>query len=191
MTHDKIRLLGISGSIRTGSYNSAILNSVAAEIAPRVKMATCSLADLPLFTEDLDESPPLAVQNFRDLIHTADGVVISTPEYNYGISGVLKNALDWASRPYGKSALTGKPTLTLSASPASTGGVRAQAQLNETLICIGAQILIRPQIVISHAHSRIKDGQVFDQETMQFVLNGVEDLLLSITRHRALLRQGA
>jgi len=88
------------------------------------------------------------VRALRSVIDTSDGVIMISPEYNHGMSGVLKNALDWASRPYGRSALAGKPVLTMTASPAFTGGVRAQQQMNETLLAIPARLALRPQIAI-------------------------------------------
>src|SRR5262249_26020287 len=95
---------------------------------------------------------------FRNAIGVSDGVVIVTPEYNHGIPGVLKNALDWASRPYGKSVLIDKPVLVISVSPAFTGGVRAQAQVNETLLSIPARILAGPQVVIGGVAEKTKTG---------------------------------
>jgi len=102
--------------------------------------------------------------------------MIST-EYNHGISRVLKNALDWASRPHGRSALPGKPVLTMTASPAFTGGARAQQQLNETLSAIPARAVLRPQIVIAGVHEKVRDGRLFDEATLRFALAGVDDRL--------------
>jgi chromate reductase len=103
-----------------------------------------------------------------------------SPEYNHGMSGVLKNALDWASRPYGRSALKGKPVLTMTASPAFTGGVRAQQQMNETLVSIPARLVLRPQIVIGSVHDKVRDGRLVDEATLSFALAGVDDLLETI-----------
>ncbi|WP_253075555.1 NAD(P)H-dependent oxidoreductase [Bradyrhizobium sp. 187] len=86
-----------------------------------------------------------------------------SPEYNHGMSGVLKNGLDWASRPYGRSVLRGKPVLTMTASPAFTGGVRAQQQMNETLASIPARPVLRPQIVIGGVHEKVSDGRLVDE----------------------------
>src|SRR5439155_26981644 len=100
-----------------------------------------------LYNEDHDgEQAPEAVRALRSAIVASGGVLIVSPEYNHGMSGVLKNALDWASRPYGHSALKGKPVLTITTSPAFTGGVRAHQQMNETLASIPARQLLRPQI---------------------------------------------
>jgi len=145
----KPRLLGISGSLRKRSYNTAILAALAEAVAAEANLELFPLNEVPLYDEDADtKTPPAVIVRLRAAVASADGIVIASPEYNFGISGVLKNALDWISRPYGKSALTGKPVLTITSSLATTGGVRAVAQLNETLIAIAAQIVLRPQAVI-------------------------------------------
>jgi chromate reductase len=107
-----------------------------------------------------------------------------SPEYNHGMSGVLKNGLDWASRPYGRSVLTGKPVLTMTTSPAFTGGVRAHQQVNETLASIPARLVLRPQIVIGNVHEKISDGRLVHEATLHFALAGVDDLLEEIRAAR-------
>ncbi|MBL8644937.1 MAG: NAD(P)H-dependent oxidoreductase [Rhodospirillaceae bacterium] len=190
-TFTKPRLIGISGSLRQNSFNTAILASVAADIADRAVLEIVPLNDIPLYSEDIDTAtPPHAVVRLRAAIANADGVVIASPEYNYGISGVLKNALDWASRPYGKSAFNGKPVLTATSSVAFTGGVRAQAQLTETLGAIGAHVLIRPQIVVPAVHEKLKDGKL-DHATLGFVRAGIDDLLKAVQANRAVLKAAA
>src|SRR4051812_31247464 len=108
-----------------------------------------------------------------------------SPEYNHGMSGVLKNALDWASRPFGRSVLKSKPVLTMTASPAFTGGVRAHQQMNETLASIPARPVFRPQIVIGRVHERVRDGRLTDQAAIGFALAGVDDLLEEIRAVRS------
>ncbi len=102
----------------------------------------------------------------------------------HGMSGVLKNALDWASRPYGRSVLKSKPVLTMTASPAFTGGVRAQQQMNETLASIPARAVLRPQIVIGGVHEKVRDGRLIDEATLSFALAGVDDLIEEIRAAR-------
>jgi chromate reductase len=148
------------------------------------------LNDVPLYDQDSDtEAPPAVVVRLRAAVASADGVIIASPEYNAGMSGVLKNALDWISRPYGKSTLTGKPVLTLTSSPASTGGARAQAQLNETLTAIAAQIVLRPQAVIGSVHSKMTGGKFTDTKALQFLKEGVADLLRDIARFGSAVHQ--
>jgi chromate reductase len=171
-------LIGISGSLREHSFCTAILRTVADRLEGRATLEILSLATLPLYNQDVDgEAPPAPVAALRGSIGDADGLVIATPEYNYGIPGVLKNALDWASRPYGQSKLTGKPVLTMSASPAFTGGVRAQSQLNDTLIANAAILVPRPQIAVGLVHEKVRDGRLADEPTLQFIADGLSDLL--------------
>jgi chromate reductase len=186
----KPRLLGISGSLRKASTNTAVLSALAQAVADRAVLEIFPLNDLPLYNEDIDAVPlPPAVVAFRAAVGAADGVVISSPEYNYGMSGVLKNALDWASRPYGKSNLTGKPVLTITVSAASTGGVRAQGQLNETLTAIAALVVLRPQSVIGSVFSKMKDGKFTDETSMKFLTAGIDDLLRDIVKTQAVIKQ--
>jgi chromate reductase, NAD(P)H dehydrogenase (quinone) len=186
----KPRLLGISGSLRKASSNTAILRALAGAIADKASLELFPLNDIPPYDQDVDVEPlPPAVVAFREAIAGADGVVISSPEYNYGMSGVLKNALDWASRPYGKSRLTGKPVLTITASAASTGGVRAQGQLNETLTAIAALVVLRPQSVIGSALQKMTDGKFTDDTSLKFLSAAIDDLLRDIAKTQAVTRQ--
>jgi len=186
----KPRLLGISGSLRKASTNTAILTALADAVADRAVLTLFPLNDIPLYDQDIDVEPPLpAVVAFREAVAAADGVVISSPEYNYGMSGVLKNALDWASRPYGKSGLTGKPVLTITASAASTGGVRAQGQLNETLTAIAALVVLRPQSVIGSVFQKMTDGKFTDETSLKFLSAAIDDLLRDIAKTQAVTRQ--
>ena len=189
---DRPVLLGISGSLRKASHCTAILKNTVDATESRATLEFFPLDAVPLYNQDLDnESPPESVTALRQAIERAAGLVIVTPEYNYGMSGVLKNALDWASRPYGKSKLKGKAVLTLSASPAFTGGVRAQAQLNETLLSNAALLVLRPQIVIGMVHEKIRDGRVVDQETARFISEGLNDLLRDIASKATVADQEA
>jgi chromate reductase len=136
---------------------------------------------MPLYNEDDDgDDAPESVCALRSAIETSEGVIMISPEYNHGMSGVLKNALDWASRPYGRSALRGKPVLTMTASPAFTGGVRAQQQMSETLVSIPARLVLRPQIVIGGVHEKVRDGRLIDEAALRFALEGIDDLIQEI-----------
>jgi chromate reductase len=142
---------------------------------------------MPLYNEDDDgEHAPESVRALRSAIETSDGVIMISPEYNHGMSGVLKNALDWASRPYGRSALRDMPVLTMTASPAFTGGARAQQQMNETLASIPARLVFRPQIVIGGVHEKVRDGRLVDEAALRFAVPGVDDLLDEISAAQSL-----
>ncbi|PZW45100.1 chromate reductase [Humitalea rosea] len=175
------RLLGLCGSLRRASGNRAVLLALRAALAPRAELTIFPLDEIPPYNEDDDVAPPPpAVAALRQALADSDGAIIASPEYNHGMSGVLKNALDWASRPYGQSHLTGLPVLTLTASPAFTGGVRAQQQVNETLAAVQARIVRRPQLVIGGIHEKLGEGVLTDAATLRFVLAGVEDLLAEV-----------
>jgi chromate reductase len=139
-----IRILGISGSLRSGSHNTALLRAAAIALPPEVELEVYDgLRDLPHYDADIDtpETEPEAVAQLREAIAGADGVLISTPEFNGSIPGVLKNALDWASRPFPDNALKGKPTAVVGASTGLFGAVWAQAEVKKVLGIIGADVL--------------------------------------------------
>lgn len=176
-----IRLVGISGSIRRASHCTAVLRSLAPLLAPHATLTLCPLDDVPLYNADLDgDSPPAAVAQLKSAIAGADGLVICSPEYNYGIPGVLKNAIDWASRPGFASPLKGKPALIMTASPGTAGGVRAQAQIRDALAATLARPLVRQHIAIAGVATRIQDGRLVDEPTLGFIRAGLLDLLNEI-----------
>jgi chromate reductase len=180
----QFRLLGLSGSLRRASNSTAVLHGLLDALAPKAALKIFPLHGVPLYNEDDDgEHVPERVRALRSAIASSDGVIMISPEYNHGMSGVLKNALDWASRPYGRSTLMRKPVLTMTASPAFTGGVRAQ--MNETLVSIPARPVLRPQIVIGSVHEKVRDGRLIDKAALSFALAGVDDLLEEIRRARS------
>ena len=182
----QFRLLGLSGSLRRGSYSTAILHGLQDSFGSRVALNIFPLHGLPLYNEDDDaEHAPEPVRDLRSAIEASDGVIMISPEYNHGMSGVLNNALDWASRPHGLSVLRKKPVLTMTASPAFTGGARAQQQMNETLAAIPARPVLRPQIVIGSVHEKVRDGRLVDEAALSFALAGVDDLFEEIRAARS------
>jgi chromate reductase len=184
-----VRLLGISGSLRRASFSTAILRDLQGMLPADVSMEIV-LPRLPLYDEDEDDAGAReTVQAFRDKIGAADGLVICTPEYNHGMPGVLKNAIDWASRPSGKSVLTDKPTLVISNSPAFTGGVRAQANVHQALMSLATFVMPGKQVVIAGVRDKIRDGSFIDKSNLSFALAEVERLVGYCRRVRAL--QGA
>ncbi|TNF83443.1 NAD(P)H-dependent oxidoreductase [Pseudomonas sp. ICMP22404] len=176
-----INILGLSGSLRQHSAHTAILNTMAERLSGQVRLTLHGLESIPPYNEDHDGvHAPQAVSDLRAAVAAADGVLIASPEYNHGMSGVLKNALDWLSRPHGKSVLTGRPVLGFTASPAFTGGVRAHQQLNETLWAIQAAVVVHPQIVIGDVYSKIEHGRLADGAARDFLLNGIGALIEQI-----------
>jgi chromate reductase len=178
----QLRLLGLSGSLRRASNSTAVLRGLQDALAPEARLDIFSLHGLPLYNEDEDgEHAPESVRALRSAIETTDGVIMVSPEYNHGMSGVLKNSLDWASRPYGRSVLRGKPVRRYFA--AFHGGVRA-AENEKTLASIPARPVLRPQIVIGGVHEKVSDGRLVDEATLRFALAGVDDLLSEIRAAR-------
>jgi chromate reductase, NAD(P)H dehydrogenase (quinone) len=174
----QFRLLGLSGSLRRASNCTAVLRGLQDALRHRAALDIFALHAIPLYNEDDDaEYAPESVRALRSAIEASDGVIMISPEYNHGMSGVLKNALDWASRPHGLSVLKTKPVLTMTTSPAFTGGVRAQQQMNETLASIPARPVFRPQIVIGGVHEKVRDGRLIDEAALSFALAGVDDLI--------------
>ena len=174
-------LIGLSGSLRRESYNTIILESLIELLAGRAVMAIHLMHDLPHYNQDRDTVPaPEAVARLRAAVAAADGVIVATPEFNHGIPGTLKNALDWLSRPRGEAALTGKPVLTITSSLAVTGGVRAHAQLNETLLSIASRLVVRPQAVVGSVHEKVRGRRLVDRETLNFLSNGADDMIRMI-----------
>jgi chromate reductase, NAD(P)H dehydrogenase (quinone) len=172
-----VKLVGLAGSLRAQSFSHATLVGLRNNLPDKVWLDILDLR-LPLYAEDGDGvAAPAEIENLRKAIASSDGIVIVTPEYNHGIPGVLKNALDWASRPYGKSCLVNKPALVISISPAFTGGVRAHAQVNETLLSIPAQVLGGPQVVIGGIEAKIKNGGLVDEATLSFALAAIRRMI--------------
>jgi len=148
-----MRVLGISGSLRRDSHNSALLRAAAERLPAGAELVTFErLGDVPPYDEDVEvEAVPEVVRELREAIRGADAVLVATPEYNHSIPGQLKNALDWASRPAGRSALTGKPAAVIGASTSMFGAVWAQAELRKVLGAMGGRV-IEAELPVAHAN---------------------------------------
>jgi chromate reductase len=148
-------------------------------------MTLFDLQAVPLFNRDLEtEGLPDSVRSLQEAVGACDGLVLCSPEYNYGTSGVLKNALDWASRPALNSPLKGKPVLIMTAAPSAVGGARAAHQVRETLISCLARVVVRPDIVFSRVHEKIVDGIFTDEAALATAMRGVGDLIAEINHCR-------
>jgi chromate reductase len=180
-----VRLLGISGSIRRASCNKAILEALRLRLMEhgKAEMTLFSLEDIPPYNADLNgDEPPPPVDALKRAIQSSSGIVLCSPEYNHGVSGVLKNALDWVSRPAPHSPLKGKPALIVTSSPGSLGGVRAQSQLRETLIAVFSRVVITPEIVIPHVFQKIADGAFIDEPSLVFAEAGIDALIVEASK---------
>ncbi|RBP87146.1 chromate reductase [Rhodobacter sp. 140A] len=179
------RLLGIPGSLRQASYCAAVLEAIAAEIAPRAETATAQIGALPLYNQDLDIEPrPAPVAALRAAIEAAEGLIVVSTEYNHGTPGVLKNAVDWASRPAFASPLKDKPVLIVTCSMASTGGVRAQYQLREAFASTLSRPVATPEVVIGGVHQRMTAGRFTDRAVLDFAAAACTRLFAEIERDR-------
>lgn len=185
-----MNILGISGSLRQASFNTVLLHA-AQELAPAgMNIVIHHLHDLPLFNQDVEEQgDPAAVIAFKEAIDNADGLLFACPEYNGGITGVLKNAVDWASRA-GKSRkvapLTGKTICIVGASPGITGTVRAQDQLRQVLRRAGARSEPQGDVLVFQAHTKITDGRLTDERTREALgrhLEGFAERLGATAHH--------
>jgi chromate reductase len=177
---DHMNVLGFAGSLRRGSYNRALLRS-AVELAPTgLTIDVFDLRPLPLFDADLDDdaSRPAPVEEFKRRIREADALLIATPEYNYSTSGVLKNAIDWASRPARGSPLDRKPVALMGASGGDTGTARAQLALRQSFVFTNTWPLNKPEVRVSRAATRFDgDLRLTDETTRQFVRELLEALV--------------
>ncbi len=162
-----MNILGISGSLRQDSHNTRLLKAAGDALAGRATLRIFDLAEIPLYNGDLDgERKPAPVVQLLEAIAAADGLLFATPEYNYSVPGVLKNAIDWASRPAYKSVLRGKPSGILSASPSSLGGARAQVHLREVLAATLAPVHRAPDFLLASAHKAFDGaGKLADEAT--------------------------
>jgi chromate reductase, NAD(P)H dehydrogenase (quinone) len=179
------KIAGIAGSLRHGSYNRMLLDAAAQLLASDGEVTVFDLLDrVPPFSEDWEADPaPLAVAQLRQLIASADGLLIATPEYNGSMPGQLKNALDWASRPRDAAALQGKPTAVISASPGARGGAGAADDLRKVLVVAGASVMAAT-LAVPRAFAQFgPDGQLADPELTR-QLSAVTDELAQTAESR-------
>jgi len=173
-----IAILGFAGSLRKGSYNKALLR-VALELLPAdAVLEVFDLEGIPPFNQDFETSPPSIVRVFKAKIRAADALLIVTPEYNYSFSGVLKNAIDWASRPHGDNSFEGKPVAIMSASISLLGGSRAQYHLRQTFVYLDMYPLYKPEVFVALAHQKFDEkGNLTDETATKLIKELLENLV--------------
>jgi chromate reductase len=179
-------LLGLSGSLRRDSYNARLLRAAARELPDGVDLRLFDgLRDVPPYDEDADgPAPPPAVARLRRELAAADGLLVATPEYSHSIPGQLKNALDWAARPFPGNALRFLPAAVIGASTGAFGAVWAQAELRKVLAACGARV-VDGEVALGHAHERFdEDGGLADDEAREQIREVIE-LLVESVRARA------
>jgi len=183
---DQITILGIAGSLRKDSYNKAALRA-AEQLCPQgAKLELYDIAGLPLFNQDDEKNPTAKVTEFKQRIRAADAILISTAEYNYGLPGVLKNAIDVASRPYGDNAWSGKPIAIMSAAIGIAGGIRAQYQLRQCFVFLNLEAVVQPEVAIGNAPQRFDAAGNLTDETSKKM---IAQLLQNLVYKARLMRQ--
>ncbi len=173
-----LRFLGIAGSLRRASYNRGLLRAAIDAAPAGVTVTAFDLADLPIFNADVEaDGDPAPVSAFKDAIAAADALLIATPEYNHCVPGVLKNAIDWASRPARRSVLADKPVAIMGASTGRGGTARAQAHLRDGLAYTNGLVLALPEVLVGEAGIKFDaEGNLQDDDTRA----EVRDLLVSL-----------
>ena len=175
---DQMRILGFAGSLRRASYNRGLIRA-ATELAPTgIIVDVFELGDIPLYNQDVEDAgEPVSVVAFKNAMAQADAVLVATPEYNHGVPGVLKNALDWASRPRATSPLRDKSVAVMGASPGSGATARAQAQLRDAFVFTGACVMPLPELLIGGAGEHFdRDGNLTDPALRASLVELVEAL---------------
>lgn len=174
----KLKILGFAGSLRKDSYNKSLLRA-ALELVPKdAELETFDLEGIPPFNQDQENQPPEKVKEFKAKIRAADAILIVTPEYNYSIPGVLKNAIDCASRPYGDNAFEHKPVAIMGASIGAMGTARAQYHLRQCFVFLTCFALNQPEVMVPFANDKIdKNGKLTDQKTRDKIRELLESLV--------------
>ena len=175
---DRIRILGFAGSLRKGSYNKALLRAAKEMAPPDAEIEIFDLEGIPPYNQDLDHRMPARVMEFKEKIRKADAILIATPEYNYSVPGVLKNAIDWASRPPGDNSFDDKPAAIMSASIGMIAGARAQYALRQSFVYLNVFPVNRPEVMVPFAQDKIDAaGRVTDAKTREKIKELVESLV--------------
>ena len=186
-----VHILGFAGSLRKESYNRSLLRA-ALELVPKdAEIETFDLEGIPPFNQDLENQPSEKVIEFKAKIRASDAILIATPEYNYSIPGVLKNAIDCASRPYGDNAFEHKPVAIMGASSGMMGTARAQYHLRQSFVFLTCFALNQPEVMVPFAQDKIdKDGRVTDPKTREKIKELLESLVTWTRRLKGYELQG-
>ena len=168
---DTLRILGIAGSLRAGSFNRSLLRAAVERAPEDMTIEVFDLAAVPLYNGDVEAAgDPPGVAAFKQAIAAADGVLMATPEYNHGVPGVMKNAIAWASRPPREAPLGGKPVGLIGASPGITGTARGQSQLRQAFEFTNSYCMPQPELLVFKAHEKFDaEGKLIDEQTAEFL----------------------
>jgi chromate reductase len=171
-------ILGIAGSLRKQSFNRSALRTAQTLVPEGAKLEIFELDGIPVFNQDEEKQPPERVTRLKSQIRAADAILLATPEYNYSVPGVLKNAIDWASRPYGDSAWTGKPVAIMGSSVGPTGTARAQYHLRQMFVFLNMYPVNQPEVMIGSATQKF-DGEVnlIDETSKELIRKLLQNLV--------------
>jgi chromate reductase len=180
-----MNILGIAGSIRQGSFNQLALRAAQGLAPAGTTIETFDIKGLPGFSQDDEANPPAQVVELKQRIRSADAILLVTPEYNYSVPGVLKNAIDWASRPYGDSAWTKKPVAIMGASVGTLGTARAQYHLRQMFVFLNMYAVNQPEVMIAHAHKHFDEQGNLTDETAKKLIGQLLEELVGLTNQLA------
>lgn len=171
-------ILGIAGSLRRQSFNRALLRAAQQLTPADATIETFELDDIPGFNQDDESNPPAKVAELKQRVRGADAILFVTPEYNYSVPGVLKNAIDWASRPYGDSAWNGKPAAIMGATVGAIGTARAQYHLRQMFVFLNMYAVNQPEVMVANAHKNFDaDGKLTDVTAQKLIRRLLEELV--------------
>jgi chromate reductase len=183
---ETVKILGFVGSLRKRSYNKALMHTAVKLMPEDAAIEVFDLEGIPPFNQDLERQPPQVVKDFKAKIRKADAILIASPEYNYSVPGVLKNAIDWASRPYGDNAFEDKPVAIMSASIGTLGGARAQYHLRQSFVFLNMHPLNHPEVMMPFAADNVDaEGNVTNEQTKQLIRELLEALVQWTRRLKA------
>jgi chromate reductase len=181
----ELRVVGIAGSLRRASFNLALLRAAQGLTPSTLRIEIEALDEIPMFNADLElAGTPASVRRLRDAVGGADGLLLATPEYNHGVPGVLKNAIDWLSQPVRASVLNGKPTAIIGASTGPAGTARGQSQLRQSFVLTNTPVMLQPEILVGRAQDRFDpDGRLRDEDVQRVLAGFLTQFEMWILRH--------
>ena len=175
----KLKIVGISGSLRKGSYNSALLRAAQALVPAEAELEILDISAVPVYNQDDEANMPQVVKDLKTKIEAADAVLFSTPEYNYSIPGGLKNMMEWMSRPYGQNSFDDKPAAIISSSIGVMGGSRAQYHLRQVFIELNMHSVNHPGVIVGFAQNKVDaQGNLTDEETKTRIKDQLQALVI-------------
>jgi len=172
-----VKILGIAGSLRNGSFNKSILREALVLVPENVELEIFDIEGIPSFNQDIVNSPPERIIDLKAKVRSADAILFATPEYNFSVPGVLKNVIDWVSRANGENAWQGKPVAIMSASTGLIGGERAQLHLRQCFVYLDMRAVNRPEVIVTLAGQKIdQNGHLTDEHTRE----KIKELLVAL-----------